>query len=70
MERLSADLNELKSGGKFNPKVLESIEVIHDKSSQETKKLREMAQLVAKGRHVNIILYDLGVSTCISSFPA
>jgi ribosome recycling factor len=67
IERLTANLNELKSGGKFSPKLLESIEVSPDKSGP-AKKLREMAQMVAKGRHVNIILYDLGVSSWIPSF--
>jgi hypothetical protein len=42
--------------------VLEGLEVSTDKSGQETKKLRELAQLVAKGRTIHIILYDQAVS--------
>jgi ribosome recycling factor len=61
LEYLTGELSELKSGGKFNPKVLESLEVATDKSGHETKKLRELAQLVAKGRAINIILYDQSV---------
>jgi ribosome recycling factor len=61
LELLTTDLTELKSGGKFNPKVLESLDVSIDKSGLETKKLKELAQLVAKGRTINIILYDQAV---------
>jgi ribosome recycling factor len=61
LEGLTTDLTELKSGGKFNPKVLESLDVSVDKSGLETKKLKELAQLVAKGRTINIILYDQAV---------
>ena len=42
--------------------MLEGLEVSTDKSGQETKKLRELAQLVAKGRTIHIILYDQAVS--------
>jgi ribosome recycling factor len=66
MERLTTELTELKSGGKFNPKALESLEVSTDKSGLETKKLREMAQLVVKGRYINIILYDQAVRSSLS----
>jgi ribosome recycling factor len=68
MERLTTELTELKSGGKFNPKVLESLEVSIDKSGLEKKKLREMAQLVTKGRYINIILYDQAVRSSLISY--
>jgi ribosome recycling factor len=69
IERLTSELAELKSGGRFNPKVRENRDVYVDKSTQETVKLRDVAQVVTKGRHINVILYDLNVSCGIIRFP-
>ncbi|KAH8701148.1 ribosome recycling factor-domain-containing protein [Talaromyces proteolyticus] len=55
--RLKEDLHKLRSGGRFNPEVLENLRVSLSKNSNETIKLGELAQVVPKGgRSVAIIV--------------
>ncbi|GAB1740925.1 hypothetical protein NU219Hw_g5995t2 [Hortaea werneckii] len=55
-ERLKNDLSKLRAGGRFNPEVLEALRVQPDKSSKETVKLNDVAQVIPKGRSVQILV--------------
>ncbi|KAI6806361.1 ribosome recycling factor [Hortaea werneckii] len=55
-ERLKNDLSKLRAGGRFNPEVLEGLRVQPDKSSKETVKLNDVAQVIPKGRSVQILV--------------
>lgn len=62
LARLNHDLQKLRSGGRLNPEVIESLRVTVDKNSNETVKLGELAQVVPKGgRAVAIIMGDEAV---------
>ncbi|KAI6952317.1 hypothetical protein KC355_g13999 [Hortaea werneckii] len=55
-ERLKNDLSKLRAGGRFNPEVLEALRVQPDKSSKETVKLNDVAQVIPKGRSIQILV--------------
>ena len=55
---MTHQLAELRSGGRFNPRILEDLHVVVDKKSNETMRLGDIAQVVSRGRHVNIIMSD------------
>ena len=61
-ERLKNDLSKLRAGGRFNPEVLEGLRVQPDKSSKETVKLNDVAQVIPKGRSVQILVGEKDVS--------
>ncbi|KAM0722314.1 hypothetical protein Q7P37_001755 [Cladosporium fusiforme] len=56
IERLKDDLSKLRAGGRFNPEVLESLRVQPDKTSAKKVKLSDVAQVVPKGRQVQVIV--------------
>ncbi|KAK4565470.1 hypothetical protein LTR86_004087 [Recurvomyces mirabilis] len=56
IERLKTDLSKLRAGGRFNPEVLENLRVQPDKSSNQTVKLSDVAQVIPKGRVVQIMV--------------
>lgn len=56
LERLKADLAKLRAGGRFNPEVLENLRVQPDKSDKQTVKLSDLAQVIPKGRVVNVLV--------------
>ncbi|EED16011.1 ribosome recycling factor, putative [Talaromyces stipitatus ATCC 10500] len=57
LTRLKEDLQKLRSGGRFNPEVIEQLRVNLVKGSNETVRLSEVAQVVPKGgRAVTIIV--------------
>ncbi|KAF2675380.1 ribosome recycling factor [Microthyrium microscopicum] len=58
IEQMTHKLGELKAGGTLNPKVLEKIEVKLDKTTTDTVKLHDVAQLVTKGMQIQVILSD------------
>lgn len=63
MTRLKEDLQKLRSGGRFNPEVIEQLRVNIVKGSNKTVKLGEVAQVVPKGgRSVVIIVGEEEVS--------
>ncbi|KAK3675717.1 hypothetical protein LTR78_004358 [Recurvomyces mirabilis] len=56
VERLKNNLSRLRAGGRFNPEVLENLRVQPDKSSNQTVKLSDVAQVIPKGRVVQIMV--------------
>lgn len=48
-DKLSADLAKLRSGGRFNPEILENMRVHLDKDSKKTHRVGELAQVIPKG---------------------
>lgn len=69
IERLKIDLSKLRVGGRFNPEVLENLRVQPDKNSNETVRLNDLAQIIPKGRTVQILVsekeYVKAVTTAI-----
>lgn len=62
VERLKDDLSKLRAGGRFNPEVLENLRVQPEKSSAEKVKLGDLAQVVPKGRTVQVLVGEKDVS--------
>lgn len=62
LERLKEDLSKLRAGGRFNPEVLEALRVQPDKASNTKVKLGDLAQVVPKGRTVQVIVGEKDVS--------
>ncbi|KAK5135349.1 hypothetical protein LTR08_005291 [Meristemomyces frigidus] len=56
IERLKNDLSKLRAGGRFNPEALENLRVQPEKSSTQTVKLSDVAQVIPKGRTVQILV--------------
>ncbi|KAK5112523.1 hypothetical protein LTR62_004280 [Meristemomyces frigidus] len=56
IERLKNDLSKLRAGGRFNPEVLENLRVQPEKSDTQTVKLSDVAQVIPKGRVVQIMV--------------
>jgi ribosome recycling factor len=54
--RLKDDLSKLRAGGRFNPELLENLRVQPDKSSPQKVRLSDVAQVVPKGRTVQILV--------------
>lgn len=61
IERLKNDLSKLRAGGRFNPEVLENLRVQVEKGSSKTVKLSDVAQIVPKGRTVQVIVGEKDV---------
>ena len=64
MSRLTAELDKLRPGGRFNPEVLEAVTVPlpSGKSSGGQKpKLGSLAQIVPKGRTLTIFVEEKDV---------
>jgi len=55
IEHLTHELSQLRTGGRFNPELLESLKVRPTKESNETVRLGDIAQVVLKGRMISII---------------
>ena len=66
IERLKNDLSKLRAGGRFNPEVLENLRVKLDKSANQTVKLSDVAQVVPKGRVVEITVWEKDVCDTVS----
>lgn len=63
VERLKDDLSKLRAGGRFNPEVLENLRVAPDKTAATKKvKLSDLAQVVPKGRTVQVMVGEKDVS--------
>ncbi|KAF2764159.1 ribosome recycling factor [Teratosphaeria nubilosa] len=56
IEHLKTDLSKLRAGGRFNSEVLENLRVQPEKGSNQTVKLNDLAQVVPKGRTVQILV--------------
>lgn len=55
VERLKDDLSKLRAGGRFNPELLENLRVQPDKNSPSKVRLSDVAQVVPKGRTVQVL---------------
>lgn len=63
MERLTHNLSELRAGGRFNPNIIESLNVTLPKGGG-TAKLRDLAQVVPRGRNITVVVGEEDVSLC------
>lgn len=55
------DLSKLRAGGRFNPELLENLRVQPDKSSASKVRLSDVAQVVPKGRTVQVLVGEKDV---------
>jgi hypothetical protein len=57
IEKLTHDLSQLRGGGKLNPEVVESLKVQLGTAGQgkETVRLGDIAQVVPRGRTINVV---------------
>ncbi len=60
-EQLKNDLSKLRSGGRFNPEVIDNLRVRVDKASKETARLGDLAQVVPRGRMLNVMVGEKDV---------
>jgi ribosome recycling factor len=49
LEKLKDDLSKLRTGGRFNPEILESLRVQLNKDVKGTERLGDLAQVLPKG---------------------
>lgn len=65
IEKLTHDLAQLRSGGRLNPDIVESLKVQLGTAGQgkETVRLGDIAQVVPRGRVLNVICGDDAVCT-------
>jgi len=61
IERLKNDLSKLRAGGRFNPEVLENLRVQMDKGGSKSERLSDVAQVVPKGRVVQVLVGEKDV---------
>ena len=63
LEKLKNDLSKLRTGGRFNPEVLENLRVHLVKDSKASEKLGDLAQVLPKGgRSLMILVGEKDVS--------
>jgi ribosome recycling factor len=63
LEKLKNDLSKLRTGGRFNPEVLENLRVQLSKDSKNTERLGDLAQVLPKGgRSLMILVGEKDVS--------
>jgi ribosome recycling factor len=63
LERLKKELSMLRTGGRFNPEVVENIRVHVIKGSKDTERLGDLAQVLPKGgRSLMLLVGDKEVS--------
>jgi len=59
LEKLTHELSQLRSGGRFNPDKIEALKVtLQDDNGKRTERLKDLAQVVAKGRNVQVLCHD------------
>ncbi|KAL3422147.1 ribosomal recycling factor [Phlyctema vagabunda] len=56
LDRLKQDLEKLRTGGRFNPDILENVRVRLVKDSKETFRLGDLAQVIPKGGRSYMLL--------------
>ena len=63
IEKLTHELSQLRSGGKLNPDIVESLKVQLGTAGhgKETVRLGDIAQVVPRGRVLNVICGEEGV---------
>lgn len=63
LEKLKNDLSKLRTGGRFNPEVLENLRVHLVKDSKASERLGDLAQVLPKGgRSLMILVGEKDVS--------
>ncbi|KAK3067077.1 hypothetical protein LTR53_016256 [Teratosphaeriaceae sp. CCFEE 6253] len=67
LDRLKTDLSQLRAGGRFNTELLENLRVQVDKTSKTTVKLSDVAQVVPKGRTVQVMVGEKDHVKLVSS---
>lgn len=64
LEKLKSDLSKLRTGGRFNPEILENVRVHLSKDSKSSERLGDLAQVLPKGgRSVMILVGEEDVSS-------
>ncbi|KAI0583833.1 ribosome recycling factor [Pyrenophora tritici-repentis] len=75
LEKLTHDLSQLRSGGKLNPEIVESLKVQLGTAShgKESVRLGDIAQVVPRGRVLNVICGEEAhvkpITTAIAASP-
>jgi ribosome recycling factor len=67
LDQLKNDLSKLRTGGRFNPEVLENLRVHLSKDSKATERLGDLAQVLPKGGRSLMILVgerDVSLKVC------
>jgi len=63
LEKLTTDLGKLRTGGRFNPEILEAVRVQLLKDEKGTERLGDLAQVLPKGgRSVMVLVGEKDVS--------
>lgn len=66
-KKLKAELSLLRAGGRFNHEAVENLRVNVDKGSKATERLGDLAQVVPKGRVLNILVGEKDVRDLIQA---
>ena len=64
--KLKDDLSKLRAGGRFNPEMLENLRVQVIKGSKATERLADLAQVIPRGRSLNLIVGEKDVRIVLS----
>ncbi|EME38455.1 hypothetical protein DOTSEDRAFT_96214, partial [Dothistroma septosporum NZE10] len=56
VEKLRASLSKLRAGGRFNHEMIENLRVQPDKNEKQTVRLNDLAQVLPKGRAVQVLV--------------
>lgn len=63
LSKLQDDLSKLRTGGRFNPKLLESVRVQLKKDSKSSFRLGDLAQVIPKGgKSITVLVGEADVS--------
>lgn len=59
MTHLTHVLSQLRAGGRFNPEKIEALKVtLQEGDEKRTERVKDLAQVIAKGRNVQILVHD------------
>ena len=64
LDRLKNDLSKLRTGGRFNPEMLENLRVQLSKDSKATERLGDLAQVLPKGGRSLMVLVGENDVSC------
>lgn len=65
IEKLRESLSKLRTGGRFNHEMIENLRVQPDKSEKQTIKLNDLAQVIPKGRTVQVLVGEQDVCDAV-----
>ncbi|KAG8623217.1 hypothetical protein KVT40_008193 [Elsinoe batatas] len=67
-DKLKSDLSKLRSGGRFNPQVLETLRVQPEKDVKTSYPLQDLAQIISRGgREIQILINDAAHIKAVTS---